>query len=201
MLWTIDAEMHLESMGIREAINFINDCSLQDKARAHLSDLQHHREPPPHYPPSLGCSSEKEDGSGCCCVFPADEKERQKRSKLQVGFRWVPSRVAGCEELRRQRPFRRPWTVGKLLLRRETSDQTYPKGYSIREVRGSRPIPGLVTSAAYTTKSALCTHPKGYSIREVRGSRPIPGLVTSAAYTTKSALLFVVQVLIRSLLS
>ncbi|KAL4576348.1 hypothetical protein LXL04_012440 [Taraxacum kok-saghyz] len=54
---------------------------------------------------------------------------------------------------------------------------TYPKIYSIREVRGSRPIPGLV-----------------------RGSRPIPGLVTSAAYTTKSALLFVVQVLIRSLL-
>ena len=25
MPWTIDAEMHLESMGIRDAINFIND--------------------------------------------------------------------------------------------------------------------------------------------------------------------------------
>ncbi|KAL4573405.1 hypothetical protein LXL04_020209 [Taraxacum kok-saghyz] len=44
------------------------------------------------------------------------------------------------------------------------------------------------------------TYPREYSIREVRGSRPIPGLGTSAAYTTKSALLFVVQVLIRSLL-
>ncbi|KAL4568064.1 hypothetical protein LXL04_023665 [Taraxacum kok-saghyz] len=73
-----------------------------------------------------------------------------------------------------------------------------------REVRGSRPIQGLVTSAAYTTRSALLfvvqvlirsllTYPKGYSIREVRGSRPIQGLVTSAAYTTRSALLFVVQ--------
>ncbi|KAL4562424.1 hypothetical protein LXL04_034627 [Taraxacum kok-saghyz] len=73
----------------------------------------------------------------------------------------------------------------------------------MEHVRGSRPIPGLVTSVAYTTKSALlfATYPKRYSIREVRGSRPIPGLVTSAAYTTKSALLFVVQVLIRSLLA
>ncbi|KAL4579729.1 hypothetical protein LXL04_015893 [Taraxacum kok-saghyz] len=82
---------------------------------------------------------------------------------------------------------------------------TYPKRYSIMDVRGSRPIPGLVTSAAYTTKSALLfvvqvlirslrTYPKRYSIMEVRGTRPIPGLVTSAAYTTKSALLFAVQV-------
>ena len=41
MPWTIDAEMHLESMGIREAINFINDCSLQDKARAHVFLRKH----------------------------------------------------------------------------------------------------------------------------------------------------------------
>ncbi|KAL4568320.1 hypothetical protein LXL04_023929 [Taraxacum kok-saghyz] len=41
MSWTIDAEMHLESMGIREAINFINDCSLQDKARAHVFLRKH----------------------------------------------------------------------------------------------------------------------------------------------------------------
>ena len=34
----------------------------------------------------------------------------------------------------------------------------------------------------------------------VAGVGSIPGLVTSAAYTTKSVLLFVVQVLIRSLL-
>ncbi|KAL4567878.1 hypothetical protein LXL04_023474 [Taraxacum kok-saghyz] len=47
---------------------------------------------------------------------------------------------------------------------------------------------------------ALFTYPRRNSIREVRGSRPIPGLVTSAAYTTSFALLFVVQVLIRSLL-
>ncbi|KAL4569596.1 hypothetical protein LXL04_025237 [Taraxacum kok-saghyz] len=28
MPWTIDVEMHLESMGIRDTINFVNDCSL-----------------------------------------------------------------------------------------------------------------------------------------------------------------------------
>ncbi|KAL4575374.1 hypothetical protein LXL04_022216 [Taraxacum kok-saghyz] len=48
---------------------------------------------------------------------------------------------------------------------------------------------------------SLETYPKRDSIMEVRGSRPIPGLVTSAAYTTSFALLFVVQVLIRSLLA
>ena len=42
--------------------------------------------------------------------------------------------------------------------------------------------------------------PKGILLRELRGSGLLAGLVTSAAYTTKSALLFVVQVLIRSLL-
>ncbi|KAL4567405.1 hypothetical protein LXL04_022989 [Taraxacum kok-saghyz] len=41
MPWTIDVEMHLESMRIRDAINFINDCSLQDKARAHVFLRKH----------------------------------------------------------------------------------------------------------------------------------------------------------------
>ena len=41
MQWTIDVEMHLASMGIRDTINFINDCSLQDKARAHVFLRKH----------------------------------------------------------------------------------------------------------------------------------------------------------------
>ncbi|KAL4564596.1 hypothetical protein LXL04_028660 [Taraxacum kok-saghyz] len=63
-------------------------------------------------------------------------------------------------------------------------------------------IPRLVRERLRKFIVIFCvTYPKRYSIREVWGSRPIPGLVTSAAYTTKSALLFVVQVLIRSLLA
>ncbi|KAL4564540.1 hypothetical protein LXL04_028604 [Taraxacum kok-saghyz] len=45
--------------------------------------------------------------------------------------------------------------IARLVRERLRSSLTYPKRYSIREVRGSRPIPGLVTSVAYTTKSAL----------------------------------------------
>ena len=41
MPWTIDVEMHLESMGIRDTINFINDCSLQDKAKSHVFLRKH----------------------------------------------------------------------------------------------------------------------------------------------------------------
>ncbi|KAL4562149.1 hypothetical protein LXL04_034343 [Taraxacum kok-saghyz] len=55
-------------------------------------------------------------------------------------------------------------------------NSTYPKRYSIREVRGSMPIPGLVTSAAYTTKSAL-TYPKGYSCGSCGGRGQYRGLL------------------------
>ncbi|KAL4582313.1 hypothetical protein LXL04_006860 [Taraxacum kok-saghyz] len=41
MPWTIDVEMHLESMVIRDTINFINDCSLQVKERAHIFLRKH----------------------------------------------------------------------------------------------------------------------------------------------------------------
>ena len=41
MPWTIDVEMHLESMGIRNTINKINECSAQDKAKAQVFLRKH----------------------------------------------------------------------------------------------------------------------------------------------------------------